>query len=137
VEKGSHQRLTGLLAEIASQTAAVDPLNTGVIANFNVGHVVSLCHNDTSTLVTTNKRKLGGERPVTVHSVEIGVADTRELDVDEDLIWARLLDWDLLVFNGAAGLLNDHGHLLLGNGGSHIGCMCTGFGVYGWFLLCL
>jgi len=31
--------------------------------------------------------------------VEICVADTRELNVDKYLIWARLLDGDLLVLN--------------------------------------
>jgi hypothetical protein len=112
---------TGLLAEIASETAAVDPLYTSVIANLDVGNVITLRDHNTSALVSTHKRKLGRQGPVTVHGVKIGVADTGELDVDEDLVWTRLLDWNLFVFNWTAGLLDDHGHLLLGNGGSHIG----------------
>jgi hypothetical protein len=39
--------------------------------------------------------------------MKIRVADTRVFDVDEDLIRARLLDWDLLVLDGATSLLDD------------------------------
>jgi hypothetical protein len=35
-----------------------------------------------------------------------------KLDVDENLIWARLLDWDLLVDDRLAGLLDNLGPLL-------------------------
>jgi hypothetical protein len=48
-----------LLAEIASQTAAVDPLHTSVVTNLNVSDLVTLRHNNTSALVATHKRKLG------------------------------------------------------------------------------
>jgi hypothetical protein len=48
--------------------------------------------------------------------VEIGMANTRELDVDENLIWAGLLYWDLLVLDGTTGLLDDLCPLLLRNG---------------------
>lgn len=41
------------------------------------------------------------------------MADTRVLDIDQDLIWPRLLHWNLLVLNGTAGLLNNTGPLLL------------------------
>ena len=47
--------------------------------------------------MASDKREFGGQWPVTVDGVEISVADTGELDVDENFIWARLLDWDLLV----------------------------------------
>ena len=116
---------TRLLAEIASQTAAINPLHTSVIANLDVSDLVTLRHNNTSTLVTTHKRKLGGNGPVSIHGVKISVTDTGELDVDEDLIWTWLLDWDFLVFNWAAGLLDDHGHLLRGDGRSHAGWWIT------------
>jgi len=56
------------------------------------------------------------QRPVAIDGVEIGVTDARVLDVDEDLIWARLLDWDLLVFYGTAGLVDDLRPLLFRNG---------------------
>lgn len=41
------------------------------------------------------------------------MADTRVLDVDENLIWARLLYGDLLVVDRTTGLLDDLRPLLL------------------------
>jgi hypothetical protein len=99
--------LVRLLAEVAGQAAAIDPLHTGVVANLDVLDKVALGNDDTGTLVATDERELGRERPVTVDGVEIGVADTRVLDVDEDLIRAWLLDGDLAVFDGTTGLLDD------------------------------
>ena len=58
------------------------------------------------------------QRPVTIDGVEICVADTRVLDVDENLIRAWLLDWNLLVLDGATSLLN-HLRPLLGRNGTH------------------
>ena len=55
------------------------------------------------------------KRPVTVHGMEISVADTRVLDVDENFIGGWLLDGNLPVVDGAAGLLNNLRPLLLGN----------------------
>lgn len=86
-----------------------------MVTDLNVLDELTAGNNDTSTLVATDERELGGQRPVTVHGVEVGVADTRVLDVDENLIWAGLLDVDLLVLDWAAGLLDDLGHLPLGN----------------------
>ena len=57
--------------------------------------------------MATDERELGGEWPVAIDGVEIGVADTGVLDVDEDFVWAWLGDWDLLVLDWTAGLLND------------------------------
>ena len=88
-------------------------LDTGMVANLNVLNEITLCHNDTGTLMSSNQRKLGGEWPVSVHGVKISVADTRELDVDENFIRARLRNRDLLVLDWSAGLLNDLGPLLL------------------------
>jgi hypothetical protein len=110
-----------LLTEVTGQTAAVDPLDTGVVANLDVNDLVALCNHNTCTLVTTDERELGRERPVAVHGVQVSVADTRELDVDEDLIGTGLLDVNLLVLNWAAGLLNDHSHLLGGDRRGHVG----------------
>ena len=53
--------------------------------------------------------------PIAVHSVEISVADTRVLDVDKNLIWAGLLNGNLLVVDGPTGLLDDLCPLLLWN----------------------
>lgn len=47
--------------------------------------------------MATDEGHLYGEGPVTVLGVEIGVADARVLDIDEDLIGAGLLDVNLLV----------------------------------------
>jgi hypothetical protein len=54
--------------------------------------------------------------------VQVSVADARVLDVDENLIGAGLLYGDLLVLDGASGLLDDLRPLLLGNG-RHVGSM--------------
>lgn len=86
-------------------------------------HKVALRNNDTSTFVATNKWKLGWQWPIAVHGVEISVANTRILDVDEDLIWAWLLDWNLLELDGATGLLDDLRPLHIWN--------CH-FGIGGW-----
>jgi hypothetical protein len=51
--------------------------------------------------------------PVAIHGVEISVADTRVLDVDENFIWAGLLNGNLLVLDGTTGLLDDLRPLLL------------------------
>ena len=48
------------------------------------------------------------------------MADTRVLDVDEDLIGTRLGDGNLLVFDGTAGGLDDLGPLLGGDLGAHV-----------------
>lgn len=40
--------------------------------------------------------------------MEIGVADTRELDVYENLVWSWLLDWDSLVDDGWGVLAKAH-----------------------------
>ena len=58
--------------------------------------------------------------PVSVHSVQISVADTRVLDVDKNLIGAGLLYGNLLVLDGASGLVDDLRPLLLWNG-RHVG----------------
>lgn len=90
--------------------------------HLNVGGEVTLGNNDTGTFVSTDEWKLGWEWPVAVHGVQVSVAYTRVLDVDEDLIWAWLLDWDGLVFDWASGLLDDHSLLLGGDlRGGHVG----------------
>ena len=88
-----------MLAECTIEARAIEPLYTGVVANFDVLDEGTSCHDDTSTFVSTHERKLGCQWPIAVHSVEICVADTRELNVDKYLIWAWLLDGDLLVLN--------------------------------------
>lgn len=61
------------------------------------------------------KEKSSHQRPVTIHSVKVSVANTTVLDVDKNLIRARLLDGNLLVLDGSTGLVNDLRPLLLGN----------------------
>lgn len=89
--------LIGALAVGAGQARAVDPLDTDVVAELDILHEVATANDNTSTLVATDKGHLGLERPVTHHGVEIGVADTGELDVHQHLIGTGLLDGDLLV----------------------------------------
>jgi hypothetical protein len=78
-----------------------------MVTNLDVLDQLSSCNDNTGTLVATNKRQLGGQWPVTVHGVQISVAHTGVLDVDKNLIWAWLLNWNLLVLDWSAGLLND------------------------------
>lgn len=84
----------------ARQTGAVDPLDTDVLAELNVGDELTALDDNTGTLVATDEGQLDGEGPVAHHGVQVGVADTRELDVDEDLIRTRLGHGDLLVDDG-------------------------------------
>ena len=86
-------------------------LDTDMVANLNVLNEVTSGYNNTSTLVATNKRKLGWQWPVSIDGMQIGVADARVLDVDEDLVWTWLLDGDLLVLDWSTSLLDDLGPL--------------------------
>jgi hypothetical protein len=94
------ERLVGVLAVRAAQARAVEPLDTDLLADLDILNKLAARDNDTSTLVATNKRQLGVEGPVTLPGVEISVADTGELDVDEDLVRAGLLNGNLLVLDG-------------------------------------
>jgi hypothetical protein len=79
-------------------------LDTHMVANLDVlvGDEGSLGHDHTSALMASDEWvRLGRERPIAILGVEIGVADTRVLDVDQDLIGAGLGHRDLLVRAGA------------------------------------
>ena len=84
-----------------------------MVTNLNVLHQVALRHYYTGTFMATHERKLCWKRPIAIDCVQVGVADSGILDVDEDLIWSWLLDWDLFVFDWAASLLDDLRPLLL------------------------
>jgi len=99
-ESLSTERLIGVLAVRAAQARTVQPLDTDLLADLDILDKLAASDNNTGTLVATNKRQLGVEGPVTLPGVEIGVADTGELDVDEDLIGTRLLNRNLLVLDG-------------------------------------
>jgi hypothetical protein len=90
-------------------------LDTNVVTNIDLADELTTSNNDTSTLVTANKRKFGWQGPVTVQCVKICVADTGVLDVDEDLVRTRLGNGDLLVLEWTASLLDDLGPLHLGD----------------------
>jgi len=101
-------------------------LYTSMVTNLNVVYEVSFCNNDTSTLVPADQWKLGGQRPVSVHGMKISVAHSRELDVDQDLIWAWLLHGYLLVLDWSPCLLDDLRPLLLWDFLRHVdtGVLC-------------
>ena len=86
-----------------------------MVANIDLADEFTTSDDDTSTIVATNKRKLGWEGPVTVQCVEICVADTGVLDVDENLIRTRLGNGNLLVLKGTTSLLDDLSPLHLGD----------------------
>jgi hypothetical protein len=101
-----------LLAELARQARAIQPLDTNMVANLDIViDKVSLGYNDTGAFMATNKRQLGGNGPVTVDCMKICVAHTRELDINKNLIWTWLLDWNVLVLDRTASLLDDLGLL--------------------------
>jgi hypothetical protein len=54
-------------------------------------------HHDASALMSANEGKLGCQRPISIYRVKICVANTRVFDVDENLIWTWLLNWNLLI----------------------------------------
>lgn len=83
---------------------------------------VALGNDNTGTFVSTNEWKLCWEWPVTVDGVEVSVAHAGKLDVNKDLVWTWLLDWNLLVLDWSTGLLDDHRPLLLWNLSGHVGC---------------
>jgi hypothetical protein len=109
-----------LLTEITVQAGTVDPLDTGMITNFNIFDQLAAGNDDTSTFVSTDEGELCGKRPVTVDGVEIGMTDTGVFDVDEDFIWAWLGNIDLTERERAASLVDDLSHLLLWNGRCHV-----------------
>jgi hypothetical protein len=96
----SAERLVGVLAVRAAQARTVEPLDTDLLANLDILDKLAAGDDNTGTLVATNKGQLGVEGPVTLPGVEVSVADTGELDIDEDLIGTRLLDRNLLVLDG-------------------------------------
>jgi hypothetical protein len=121
-----------LHAEVAGKTGTVDPLVLGLVmpfeddiihtyldadmvTNIDFSDEFTTSNNDTSTLVTTNKRKFGWQGPVAVQCVEICVADTGVLDIDENLIGSRLGDGNLLVLEWTASLLDNLSPLHLGD----------------------
>ncbi|KAL2274272.1 hypothetical protein FJTKL_03526 [Diaporthe vaccinii] len=81
----------------AGQAGAVEPLDADLIALLQVLDEVAAGDYNTSTLVATDEGHLDGQGPVALHGVQVGVAHTRELDIDQDLIGAGLGDGDLLV----------------------------------------
>ena len=92
--------LIGSHAVRARQAGTVEPLDADVVANLNVVDQLATGDDNTSAFVTTDEGHLDGQGPVALHGVEIGVAHTRELDVDEDLIGTGLSDGNLLVLGG-------------------------------------
>lgn len=70
----------------------------------------ALGYYNTGAFVPADEREFGWKRPVTHHGVEIGVADARVLDVDEDFIRARFLDRDFLVANRCNISVRIRGH---------------------------
>jgi hypothetical protein len=94
-----------------------------MVTNLNIVDEVTLRYHNTSSFVATDERKLRWDWPVAIDGVEIGVADTRVLDVDKDLIWTWLLDWNLLIFNGATGLFDDLCPLLFRDVLRHVCCV--------------
>lgn len=117
-ELGSQAKgFIGLLAEGAGQAGVVQPLDTDRLTDLAdvIGDQLATGDNNPGTLVTTDKREFGGNGPVPIDRVEIGVADARVFDVDEDILRAGLGDGNLLVLERATDLVDDLSPLLGGN----------------------
>lgn len=78
-----------------------------MVSNLNVLDQFTTGNDNTSSFVASNQWKLGGQWPISIHGVKVGVAHTGVFDVDEDFIWARLRYWNLLVVDGSTGLLDN------------------------------
>lgn len=106
-----------------------------MVSKLNLLSQFSTPNNDSSTLMSTNQWHLRSQWPVSILSMEIGVADSRVLDVDQDFIWTWNWNWHLLILEIAAGLVEDLRPLLLRdlaeiiNTGTHFG----GFEAFGWW----
>lgn len=95
------ERLVAVLAVGAAEARAVEPLDAGEVAQLNVGDEAAAGNDDAGAFVAADEgQRFRVERPVAHHGVEVGVADARVLDVDEDFIGAGLLDGDSLVGGG-------------------------------------
>lgn len=99
------QGLVGGHTVRARQARAIDPLDTDMRADLDISDELTTLDDNTGTLVATDEGQLDGDGPVAHHGVQIGVADTGELDVDENLIGTRLGDGDLLVDDGWKSML--------------------------------
>lgn len=84
----------------AAETGAIQPLDAGVITNLDILDELATSNDDTSTFMAADKRQFGGNGPVAQHSVKVGMAYARVLDVDENLIRPGLCHGDLLVHDG-------------------------------------
>lgn len=69
----------------------MDHLDAGMITDLDIRDQIAAGYYDTGAFVASDQRKLGGKRPVTIDGMEIGMADARVLDIDEDFIGARFL----------------------------------------------
>jgi hypothetical protein len=112
-----------------------------VKAYLNIFHVFTTCNDDSSTLVSTDKRQLGClaqqlvvlptsfssrpyQRPIALPCVKIGVADSAIFDVDEYFIGSGLRHGDFLVLDFSASFFDDLGPLLFGNLVGHCAAVC-------------
>ncbi|KAH3663695.1 hypothetical protein OGAPHI_005096 [Ogataea philodendri] len=111
-------RLSTLLTEFTSHTRTVQPFDTGQVTDLEVLDVGTLSNNDTSTLVTTNQWKFHWQWPVTLPGVQVGVTDTRVLDVNQNLVWLWSWNWNILVLNWTTSGVKDTSLLGLWDGWS-------------------
>ena len=63
-----------------------------MITDFDILDQLAAGYHDTGTFVAAYEGQLGGEGPVAVDGVEVGMADARVFDVDENFVRARLGD---------------------------------------------
>lgn len=103
----------GLLAELTSQAGSVQPFDTSVVSNFKLIDEFTRGDDHASSFMSAHERKLQIEGPVTLHGVQVGVANSGIPDLDQNLVRARLCNGDLLVNKGSTFLLDHLGPLLL------------------------
>lgn len=65
-----------------------EPLDADLVADVDVGHQLALLDYYAGAFVTTDHRGLARQGPVVVERVQVGVADARVFDVNEDFVVA-------------------------------------------------
>jgi hypothetical protein len=107
VALGRAQRLPSGDAELACPTRHVEPRDRDALAETRRRDAVSDRGDDADALVSRHERRGRLHRPVAVGRVDVGVAESRRLDVDDDLTGTRGGDRPLLDLQRAAEFVHD------------------------------
>lgn len=85
-----------------------------MITDFDVFDQLAAGYHDTGAFVAAYEGQLGGDGPVAIDGVEVGVADARVFDVDEDFVRAGLGDCAGMLATGFFSIRGDGVQVLPG-----------------------